>query len=129
MVVSYSVSTSNHNVPCRPPSYRPVVSYSVSTSNHNIIANGLINEVLYLILFLHQTTTWRKSYWFWWCCILFCFYIKPQPAGWSWFLSVSCILFCFYIKPQRTAIDALKNSVLQLFLIFKNILTTVTKSI
>ncbi len=62
---------------------------------------------LYLILFLHQTTTTTEAV----------TVIKR------------CILFCFYIKPQRTAIDALKNSVLQLFLIFKNILTTVTKSI
>ena len=84
---------------------------------------------MYLILFLHQTTTIFDGYRSYPGCILFCFYIKPQlPLLFGSRLGC-CILFCFYIKPQRTAIDRLKNSVLQLFLIFKNILTTVTKSI
>ena len=56
-VVSYSISTSNHN-----PLYLDfrlflVVSYSISTSNHNnsiCLTSGLS---LYLIPFLHQTTT------------------------------------------------------------------------
>ena len=56
---------------------------------------------LYLILFLHQTTTlelWRR-----WAisCILFCFYIKPQRRRADYVGGVCCILFCFYIKPQR----------------------------
>ena len=106
-VVSYSVSTSNHNCSLVFLFSVFVVSYSVSTSNHNYIYCGNFIDTLYLILFLHQTTTLSVE-----TCML-----------------NSCILFCFYIKPQRTAIDALKNSVLQLFLIFKNILTTVTKSI
>ena len=150
-----------------------VVSYSVSTSNHNSLLSGSISFMLYLILFLHQTTTPQRRtsrtaslylilflhqtttcrnstpnsqllYLILFLhqtttiiihnyishrCILFCFYIKPQQVVINLVVYPSCILFCFYIKPQRTAIDRLKNSVLQLFLIFKNILTTVTKSI
>ena len=56
-VVSYSISTSNHN---RYNNWRKdmlVVSYSISTSNHNLIRMTLILNMLYLIPFLHQTTT------------------------------------------------------------------------
>ena len=56
--------------------------------------------MLYLIPFLHQTTTAHFAKYFIFCCILFHFYIKPQPLlqlakGYD-----CCILFHFYIKPQ-----------------------------
>ena len=57
LVVSYSISTSNHN-PFPLPFYkRLVVSYSISTSNHNYMMRTLRIIWLYLIPFLHQTTT------------------------------------------------------------------------
>ena len=56
-VVSYSISTSNHNFALGGSSISYVVSYSISTSNHNI-AHYLLRIIeLYLIPFLHQTTT------------------------------------------------------------------------
>ena len=56
-VVSHSVSTSNHNRrPCR-RCWLYVVSHSVSTSNHNLLLTILVCLKLYLIPFLHQTTT------------------------------------------------------------------------
>ena len=56
-VVSYSISTSNHNPPgCTLFSIK-VVSYSISTSNHNHSAANSNCHGLYLIPFLHQTTT------------------------------------------------------------------------
>ena len=77
---------------------------------------------LYLIPFLHQTTTLTNCqansiscilFLFYIkpqrpcvkgcdnsCCILFLFYIKPQPPENSSASSRSCILFLFYIKPQ-----------------------------
>ena len=57
IVVSYSISTSNHNSKYEMVAKKAVVSYSISTSNHNDIAlrRGFIG--LYLIPFLHQTTT------------------------------------------------------------------------
>ena len=78
-VVSYSISTSNHNNSTDRRSRRGVVSYSISTSNHNVAQTNKMGILLYLIPFLHQTTTPsapNKSI----CgCILFHFYIKPQP--------------------------------------------------
>ena len=58
-----------------------VVTYSISTSNHNsknVVSNS---HKLWLILFLHQTTTRTKLQLYTWCCDLFYFYIKPQPGG------------------------------------------------
>ena len=56
-VVSYSVSTSNHNYFPSQTYLGGVVSYSVSTSNHNGRGDMFTPAPLYLILFLHQTTT------------------------------------------------------------------------
>ena len=121
-VVSYWISTSNHNLSRRslPPS--PVVSYWISTSNHNFIpivsySQGLylieflhqttttsdlvlILGMLYLIEFLHQTTTYMTVTSFSSRCILLNFYIKPQLVYWTIISRYSCILLNFYIKPQ-----------------------------
>ena len=56
-VVSYSISTSNHNHRDGSSARRKVVSYSISTSNHNREAQIAQIAKLYLIPFLHQTTT------------------------------------------------------------------------
>ena len=56
-----------------------VVSYSISTSNHNVCGLLLRISWLYLIPFLHQTTTPLGVFAFGVSCILFHFYIKPQP--------------------------------------------------
>ena len=122
LVVSYSISTSNHNPKYMVRSLSAVVSYSISTSNHNIICRiGLRNLLylipflhqtttsynttpsdllLYLIPFLHQTTTMMMAKQLLLGCILFHFYIKPQPPITPDYLRDSCILFHFYIKPQ-----------------------------
>ena len=77
-----------------------VVSYSISTSNHNERGGKDTDSRLYLIPFLHQTTTISR------CdisrrgCILFHFYIKPQLIIVKKFHCAGCILFHFYIKPQ-----------------------------
>ena len=99
-VVSYFVSTSNHNnrrCLCSRPS---VVSYFVSTSNHNWGNRCASHETLFLILFLHQTTTklyakGRSSQLF---LILFLHQTTTNPL--YDYHNDSCFLFCFYIKPQ-----------------------------
>ena len=55
-----------------------VVSYWISTSNHNdyVIQKKLAE--LYLIEILHQTTTLSRLALVDSCCILLKFYIKPQ---------------------------------------------------
>ena len=57
-VVSYSISTSNHNSWKTWFARRNVVSYSISTSNHNFVPVKSHERLLYLIPFLHQTTTY-----------------------------------------------------------------------
>ena len=57
---------------------RFVVSYSISTSNHNLTIDNSEALKLYLIPFLHQTTTIWGEIPIFWRCILFHFYIKPQ---------------------------------------------------
>ena len=100
-VVSYSISTSNHNAEASHALIVAVVSYSISTSNHNVLPLLKVLSVLYLIRFLHQTTTLqsidRRST----SCILFDFYIKPQLLFVKLEELLSCILFDFYIKPQH----------------------------
>ena len=78
-VVSYSISTSNHNPNVERFAVARVVSYSISTSNHNCVYTCTPLLELYLIPFLHQTTTTAPSSERSPCCILFHFYIKPQP--------------------------------------------------
>ena len=78
----------------------PVVSYSISTSNHNTCPFYVFTYLLYLIPFLHQTTTKGVSNRYPFCCILFHFYIKPQLDRSISASISSCILFHFYIKPQ-----------------------------
>ena len=78
-VVSYSISTSNHNIEKRELLDTYVVSYSISTSNHNDRGIQSRSELLYLIPFLHQTTTCFYAIRYIFGCILFHFYIKPQP--------------------------------------------------
>ena len=56
------------------------------------------NHLLYLILFLHQTTT-------------------PQRLS---LLIISCILFCFYIKPQLTEAKYYDKTVVSYFVSTSN---------
>ena len=101
-VVSYSISTSNHNVKLQYHIFVGVVSYSISTSNHNTYRDEDIPKWLYLIPFLHQTTTALVLVLMPLRCILFHFYIKPQPFKVNPSVLNRCILFHFYIKPQQS---------------------------
>ena len=55
-----------------------VVYYHVPTSNHNYQLEIKSFEVLYIIMFLHQTTTAISAGSSLLGCILSCSYIKPQ---------------------------------------------------
>ena len=57
IVVYYHVPTSNHNLRRFFNKPRWVVYYHVPTSNHNCFYLGIISKLLYIIMFLHQTTT------------------------------------------------------------------------
>ncbi len=100
LVVYYHVPTSNHNLSRLQTPKASVVYYHVPTSNHNITLDLLLFSQLYIIMFLHQTTTKfgiaveRDG------CILSCSYIKPQHTSWNVCTALCCILSCSYIKPQ-----------------------------
>ena len=55
---------------------------------------------LYIVLFLHQTTTHRTLIKLVGCCISYYSYIKPQPDTTSGDGSGGCISYYSYIKPQ-----------------------------
>ena len=65
---------------------------------------------LYLIEFLHQTTTTVSISLNVLCCILLNFYIKPQPNWLGYPTRCGCILLNFYIKPQRSIPSRISES-------------------
>ena len=101
LVVSYSISTSNHNFPGQRINPGTVVSYSISTSNHNSHAERLLRMQLYLIPFLHQTTTPSNIHTGDTPLYLIPFLHQTTTLNTSFIHPYSCILFHFYIKPQR----------------------------
>ena len=77
-VVTYSISTSNHNLPLIQTVLLRLwlILFLHQTTTLIIQLNGL--QLLWLILFLHQTTTGQVSISSQVGCDLFYFYIKPQ---------------------------------------------------
>ena len=55
---------------------------------------------LYILIFLHQTATWKWFFCIWFCCISLYSYIKPQHDLDVVFVLFSCISLYSYIKPQ-----------------------------
>ena len=96
------VPTSNHNHSLHLHFDILVVSYVFPTSNHNSLWMSLYIFRLYLMFFLHQTTTMACPSHGQSRCILCFSYIKPQPFNSYTNLSESCILCFSYIKPQLT---------------------------
>ena len=62
LVVYHLVPTSNHNTRQPHTAIAVVVYHLVPTSNHNRIFLNLISIMLFIILFLHQTTTGELSF-------------------------------------------------------------------
>ena len=79
-----------------------VVYHLVPTSNHNRWANYILRPMLFIILFLHQTTTRKEKRMAEKCCLSSCSYIKPQLPYLCPRLIQRCLSSCSYIKPQRT---------------------------
>ena len=122
-VVYHPFPTSNHNCSLITPLLVSVVYHPFPTSNHNhqhrheqhrklyIIlflhqtTTGLriyaVGNRLYIILFLHQTTTIKTYEVIKSCCISSFSYIKPQPFLVGSLTSLGCISSFSYIKPQR----------------------------
>ena len=77
-----------------------VVYRTIPTSNHNFPLNVLLISLLYIVLFLHQTTTWHALAYLLHGCISYYSYIKPQLIIAYICLILSCISYYSYIKPQ-----------------------------
>ena len=100
-VVSYSISTSNHNLREFYSSVSALYLIPFLHQTTTVTFRLRLSCKLYLIPFLHQTTTDTPIGERTFCCILFHFYIKPQRIGTDPQLVKGCILFHFYIKPQH----------------------------
>ena len=77
-----------------------VVYRTIPTSNHNLFLLLRNYLVLYIVLFLHQTTTHIFSINYRDCCISYYSYIKPQPMSCWKCVGICCISYYSYIKPQ-----------------------------
>ena len=73
-----TIPTSNHNYIWKYPKFIKVVYRTIPTSNHN--GRNLRSTIikLYIVLFLHQTTTKTKTALNLLSCISYYSYIKPQ---------------------------------------------------
>ena len=80
VVVYLLIPTSNHNAWWSTESEGGVVYLLIPTSNHNFPKFIIINILLYIFWFLHQTTTLRGVCCHPCSCISFDSYIKPQHA-------------------------------------------------
>ena len=79
----------------------PAVVYrTIPTSNHNCKTAHISIVRLYIVLFLHQTTTIRSFIVSNISCISYYSYIKPQLMAMSVMTTACCISYYSYIKPQ-----------------------------
>ena len=99
-VVYRTIPTSNHN--CKQHKYSIFLLYIVLFLHQTTTVNHMTFRMimLYIVLFLHQTTTCYLFAWFFSSCISYYSYIKPQLPidGYSWWCR--CISYYSYIKPQ-----------------------------
>ena len=100
IVVYPLIPTSNHNYIAGVTGLPKVVYPLIPTSNHNEQLSDLKNPTLYILWFLHQTTTLSSMPWAIKCCISFDSYIKPQLIPFRYHNVWCCISFDSYIKPQ-----------------------------
>ena len=77
-----------------------VVYHLVPTSNHNGNSKRNLKAQLFIILFLHQTTTSQTFTLPIIRCLSSCSYIKPQHLARPGSMRKGCLSSCSYIKPQ-----------------------------
>ena len=77
-VVYRTIPTSNHNLLWHRGASQKVVYRTIPTSNHNFLNVIIKLQTLYIVLFLHQTTTIKKLLKLLLSCISYYSYIKPQ---------------------------------------------------
>ena len=83
---------------------KSVVYHLVPTSNHNGSVCFWQVWSLFIILFLHQTTTYYLGSSVVLGCLSSCSYIKPQHHAPGYFNLSRCLSSCSYIKPQHESL-------------------------
>ena len=99
--VYLSIPTSNHNLWGLADSYHSGVYLSIPTSNHNISNYYESVNVVFICLFLHQTTTYIniKRYE---SKVFICLFLhQTTTADETTELLIGCLSVYSYIKPQR----------------------------
>ena len=110
-VVYRTIPTSNHNSRTFHPYTKDVVYRTIPTSNHNQFYTNMNVSVLYIVLFLHQTTTTRaKRSWESGLYIVLFLHQTTTTRG-SSRRPVCCISYYSYIKPQQTGLSTQWNRV------------------
>ena len=84
-----------------------VVYRTIPTSNHNDMVKRYNSALLYIVLFLHQTTTLSCLQPSAHRCISYYSYIKPQLDFKTSKIRSGCISYYSYIKPQQPLDDGL----------------------
>ena len=92
-IVSYLLSSSNHNQALVQQPQDVIVSYLLSSSNHNRMVCTCPQAGLCLIFFHHQTTTVPAPYESMADCVLSSFIIKPQPSLHRACTELLCLIF------------------------------------
>ena len=100
VVVYRTIPTSNHNPRSLDRNKAVVVYRTIPTSNHNTPVLRWSYSTLYIVLFLHQTTTRAGGASSYQGCISYYSYIKPQLRDPMDVDRISCISYYSYIKPQ-----------------------------
>ena len=101
VVVYHLVPTSNHNALALALAMRKVVYHLVPTSNHNVGLEIHIDRELFIILFLHQTTTALPSSLAAVKLFIILFLHQTTTPMRPCTLYKSCLSSCSYIKPQH----------------------------
>ena len=136
LVVYCTIPTSNHNWDYEHWKLIKVVYRTIPTSNHNSVTNFLLRLTLYIVLFLHQTTTlccptklWLELYIVLflhqtttrlrtastaWCCISYYSYIKPQQYP---CLELSCFVVYRTIPTSNHNCAAMRWLSLRLYIV------------
>ena len=120
LVVSYWISTSNHNLGLAGSALIGLYLIEFLHQTTTVCIPCVYVFQLYLIEFLHQTTTLGAGGSRYSGCILLNFYIKPQQRVRHVVGHSCCILLNFYIKPQLSATKVLTISVVSYWISTSN---------
>ena len=80
-----------------------IILFLHQTTTH--VLQPLRDSTLFIILFLHQTTTLKLRIIKRLCCLSSCSYIKPQLARPTPLMLDRCLSSCSYIKPQLRTLN------------------------